>query len=1091
MEEVYQSADIFDAMGEAVYIVDIHNYEVLFVNKAIQELFGSAGDVDWGKGHRCYEVLQNRQEPCPFCSIGKLRGNETYEWNFHNEVVDRHFELKDRRIRFQGHDAMLEIAFDVTDREQVRLDQQEALEMERRLLAAIQCLDEPGNLSGQIDCILEEWGSYLHADRTYIFNYVENRVNNTFEWCAPGVSAQKDELQDIDKKYIKRWLPVLERHEAVVVEDVEAIRESNPDEYEIMSRQDIRTYIEAPLVMGGRVIGFIGIDNPPLEKLNHLVPIVLALGYFIGGAMTREKMGAEQRGRNELAIKGASLTVWEFDVKRRRMIISDEDTRRMWQEEFAIKGPVVEGIPDVMLGSLSTERDAAAFKKMYADLEKGEQYVSGSFWFDTVVPGVRRCVRITYYSTYDMDGHPDRAYGVGQDITVQKLSESRYNQTIQDLLAMNPRTLCSFRLNLTRNECSDERGNSAFVRELMRAATADGLFANIVVTVNAGEREAVRKILDRESLLAAFSRGQTKVSCNYRRGAEDGRERWVTTNISMLQNPASGDIEAVAHSIDIDDEKKEEAIVRRIVEEELEAIALIDVKKQLVHFRNVQRGWFVDLDSPAVSCDRLLAMAATVWCGQEDGEDMADLALSHVQAMLESQPVFVLPFTAWSRSGEKLRKLLKCCYVDDRREDILLTVTDITDEYQRHLEQLDQISRALATAEKANKAKSDFLSNVSHDMRTPLNAILGYNLLAQKSRDMAECSGYLDKIGYAGRTLLSLINDTLDLQKIENGTVTLRPEPVSCDEFIRDVVNAVQPMMDEKNIDFILEDERRFDATVNVDRTRLGEIFINLLSNAAKFTPEHGRVTMVLACQKPQDNKVRAQIEVQDDGIGISEAFLPKVFEPFSQERTAETADIGGSGLGLSIVRQLVELMGGTIAVESTLGKGSVFTVCLDLPQTDGEPEAEVEEEARPLASLEGRRVLLCEDNAINREIAMALLKMKGVATDWAGDGQQGLDRFTASEPGTYDAVLMDIRMPVMDGYAAARAIREADHPEAGEIPIIALTADAYFEDVQKSRGAGMNGHVPKPIDPALLFRTLAQCIAEREQKDGAVPGKN
>jgi PAS domain S-box-containing protein len=375
--------------------------------------------------------------------------------------------------------------------------------------------------------------------------------------------------------------------------------------------------------------------------------------------------------------------------------------------------------------------------------------------------------------------------------------------------------------------------------------------------------------------------------------------------------------------------------------------------------------------------------------------------------------------------------------------------------------------------ERANELKSEFLSSVSHDMRTPLNAIMGYNSLALKAEKTGEIRNYLLKVGYASKTLLSLINDTLDLQKIESGVIILKPEPVRCQDVVSEILNEVRPLAEEKHINLVVDNSKAVLATINVDSLRVKEIFVNLLANAVKFTPDGGKVEFIIECVGLHENCIHDKIIIRDNGFGMSSDFLAhKIYLPFSQERTQATAHIGGSGLGLSIVKRLVDLMNGKIEVASRPGHGTEFIVYLDLERTEDLPQGLDKPDEEP-EDLSGLKLLLCEDNLMNAEIAKKLLEYYGATVVSASDGLEGYNRFLRSQPKTLDAVLMDIRMPVMDGYEAARKIRASKHPDARSIPIIAMTASTYDSDVQAAKEAGMDGHVGKPVDPKTLVRTI------------------
>jgi signal transduction histidine kinase len=402
---------------------------------------------------------------------------------------------------------------------------------------------------------------------------------------------------------------------------------------------------------------------------------------------------------------------------------------------------------------------------------------------------------------------------------------------------------------------------------------------------------------------------------------------------------------------------------------------------------------------------------------------------------------------------------------------------------QREIEKANrELEAALSAARKANESKSDFIANVSHDMRTPLNAILGYDRLALESDSDEVRVDYLRKIGEAGNTLLTLINDTLDLQKIENGVTKLHLQPVNCQTITEGIMTAVQPMMDVKHIHFAFDNINSICTTIRADAVRVEEIFINLLSNAVKFTPANGEVLLLMECEKETKRELRLKLTVKDNGVGISPTFIPKIYEPFSQERTEKTVGIGGFGLGLSIVKRLIDLMHGRIEVQSELGKGTIFTVYLSFNKVK-KRIAEAQTVSVDLTLLKGKTVLLCEDNEMNREIATAILEQSGMIVIPAANGEEGVNHFIESGSGMISAVLMDIRMPVMDGYAASRAIRVSNHPEARTIPIIALSADAYTDDVKKAQACGMNRHLSKPIDRKLLLQTLQVEIQSRQRQ--------
>ena len=424
-----------------------------------------------------------------------------------------------------------------------------------------------------------------------------------------------------------------------------------------------------------------------------------------------------------------------------------------------------------------------------------------------------------------------------------------------------------------------------------------------------------------------------------------------------------------------------------------------------------------------------------------------------------------------------MRKRLQCCYLDDGQNNVFFCLSDITWQYQHDMGQMAQLQQALLDAERANEAKSMFLASISHDMRTPLNGILGFTDFALRTDELEKKQDYLHKIKLSGTLLLSLINDTLELSRIESGKVVLEAEILPASELLESIVVAVQAMADEKQICFLTDFARAPQGFVRVDRLKFQEIVLNLLSNAMKFTLAGGEVSLVMKSLVPPLEDCNLRIIVRDNGIGISREFMPKLFEPFTQEHSSQAGNVMGTGLGLSIVRRIVALMGGTIAAESTKGIGTTFTV--DIPLEVVETSSLETLEHQEAVDLQGRRVLLFEDNYLNAEIARTLLEEKGVQVVHVENGQLGVELFQDSPPGSFDAILMDIRMPVMDGYEATAAIRRLSRADAN-LPIIAMTADAYAEDIKKCRAAGMDSHVAKPIDPAQLFSELSRVCQEK-----------
>lgn len=412
-------------------------------------------------------------------------------------------------------------------------------------------------------------------------------------------------------------------------------------------------------------------------------------------------------------------------------------------------------------------------------------------------------------------------------------------------------------------------------------------------------------------------------------------------------------------------------------------------------------------------------------------------------------------------------------------QEAVLCFREVDGEKSRQLQERRLLESSLEAARRSEQSKQTFFSSMSHDMRTPLNAIIGLSELVEKRAEEPErVREYIQKINLSSRHLLELINDILDMSRMEQKGIELNLQQFDLRECIENCVEGVrfQAQRDEKTFELRFEGEC---SQVIGDPIRVSQIMNNLLSNALKFTPPGGKISLSVA-QLEQQEHVKYKIVVQDTGIGMSEDFLPRLFEPYARESRFGVKQVTGTGLGMAIVKNLVDQMNGHIHVESTQGQGSVFTVILPFETVKGRaPAGEVVPSARPF-SLEGCRVLLAEDNQINMEIATELLSMSGIAVTQAWNGQEALERFKSEKPGAFDFILMDMQMPVMDGCEAARQIRRLDRADARTVPILAVTANAFAEDIAATTKAGMDAHISKPIDFHILCQTMEKLLQRK-----------
>ena len=432
-------------------------------------------------------------------------------------------------------------------------------------------------------------------------------------------------------------------------------------------------------------------------------------------------------------------------------------------------------------------------------------------------------------------------------------------------------------------------------------------------------------------------------------------------------------------------------------------------------------------------------------------------------------------FVGWSLLRQKQQQERQADKAANLRlEQYNIHLTQVNDELRQAQ---DIAAEALQSAERASKAKTDFLANMSHDIRTPMNAIIGITTLMKNELHQPEkLAEHLDKLENSGQLLLGIINDILDMSRIESGKTTLNVEKMNLPQQISQLDSIIRQQAGQRRQTFTVNTHLQHE-NVLADPNRLNRVLMNILSNAVKYTPTGGHIRFEVDELPRNEHYARYRFVVQDDGIGMSEAYQKTLFDPFTREERSGTNKVQGTGLGMAITKNIVDLMGGSINVESTTGKGTRFEVVLEFPvdaEADTVPEAQVlPEEEKETSPLSGMKFLCAEDNAINAEILEMLLEANGASCTICSNGQEIVDAFASVKPGEYDMILMDVQMPVMDGLEATRRIRSGENPLGRIIPILAMTANAFLEDMQKSREAGMDEHLSKPVDIAALEQTV------------------
>lgn len=440
---------------------------------------------------------------------------------------------------------------------------------------------------------------------------------------------------------------------------------------------------------------------------------------------------------------------------------------------------------------------------------------------------------------------------------------------------------------------------------------------------------------------------------------------------------------------------------------------------------------------------------------------------------------------AWMRSMIVPQK----CDEKGNLSTVLLAISDVTEEKEHELEQDRILRNALSSAEHANRAKTAFLNNMSHDIRTPMNAIIGFTSLAAEHLDDREIiRDYLEKISTSGKHLLSLINDVLDMSRIESGSVKIEKTNVYLPDVLEDLKTIILESVHAKQQKLLIKQQDVVHEDIITDKLRLTQVLLNIISNAVKFTPVGGTIH-ILVEEKASQKAGYAVYSfcIKDNGIGMSKEFQEHVFDSFARERTVTESGITGTGLGMAITKNIVDLMGGTIHLTSKQGEGSEFIVTLECELADKtvqDKQSSCPKAEKKHLDYSGKKVLLVEDNELNREIATEILKSLGLKVDYAADGMEAVEIMSSEAGNQYDMIFMDIQMPKMDGYTATREIRTLKDTKKANVPIIAMTANAFDEDRKKAIKAGMNGHIAKPIDVNVILQNLDRIFGQKGDED-------
>ena len=805
-----------------------------------------------------------------------------------------------------------------------------------------------GTPDQSLEVLLGYLGKALNGERTYIFEQNESGGDdNTYEWAAEGVDPEKDNLQNVPPEVCASWYRNFSIGRHIVIKSIEDIRKTEPLQYENLKRQHIHSLVVVPLYNGEKVIGFYGVDNPPVKSLEYASNMLQTAAYFIVSSLKRRDLVRELQKRSYNVLHALSV-----------------DYLGIYQVNFDT-------------GECETYRNSERLSMDWAaHFEGGYQTAMEQYISQYVIPRDQERFRAMTKKDY-----------VLAKLKEKKKFSIRYQEKDSTC------GLKYLEIHFSATEKTEEENCAIFAQRDINAVV---------------EQEEKDKLEARQSLEDILEGARTGI---WTIELEEGCQPRMYTDRTMRS------------LLGISDEIGPE---------------------------DCYRHWFEHIEP-----DYVAMVQESVREILETGRSEVIYPWNHP----ELGKIYVrcggVPDKTFKKPGSSL---------NGYHQDITEIMVTRKKQEQAIMELLEKVRRA-------NSAKSEFLSHMSHDLRTPINGILGMlSIMEKKQQDPEMQRDCRKKIRVSTEHLLSLVNDVLQISKLESGSRTEVEEPFDLWELVENSVTILSPQAEERGIRLTLDVELQHGRLIG-NPLHVKQILLNTIDNAIKYNRSHGSVSVRVRENAHQNGRASFLFVIKDTGIGIGEDFKKHIFEPFTQEDQGARTNYNGIGLGMSTVKKIVDQMEGSIEVDSRVGEGSEFRIMLPIQIDDTWREPS----GNDVGNVAGMCVLLVEDNEINCEIVEFMLKEAGAEVVTANDGKAAVDAFVASAPGTFDCVLMDLMMPVMSGYEATRVIRGLDRADAKLVPIIALSANAFEEDIALAKDAGMNEHLAKPVDMKKMFQVMGR----------------
>ena len=1033
------TTQILDDAASSVYVCDKNTYELIYLNDTLmQQVLDKP--IPSLEGRTCYETLMQRSTPCPFCHMKEMSYEHFTSRDFLNPLNNRHYDMQGKLIDWYGTEAHIEYVTDETNHVQ-------ALNNLQDLINKI-----PGGIG------IFEW----YPDNTIKQVYLNDGYYKMLEYTRT-------------ERELYSGFNTLS---CVHPDDLPKLR--NEIHLSIVEKRDFNYTFR--VLRNASSYKWIHVCASLIDNLNHKKT------YYASFSDVNEYNNALSKLETceksvDIAIRQANLIFWTFDLDRKQILNSNVSDGH----DYNINTPhSATHIPGITIGSCYIHpADTPLVYQMYDALQQGGESSeckirildrsSNEFCWKHII-----CTRII-----TRNHHRHLAVASAMDITFKQLNAQRYHHAMKLHSQILPDAIAHYQINVTHGMLENYVIHDSSMPQLdvtLPVPYTPELELLMVANIpRQKDRMRFCKTFSLNVLTQYYIHAQYRTSIVYKQRCDDGRCKWVKGDVTMVRHPETNDIIAFIYVFDIDESRKNELAIKSLISGDIDFITKIDVPASRIKCVFNSSSFSLPMQTQYADYYSTIKFHLKQNLSPEDAKYyMECLRIENLQKQLAKVPRYEIHLCTHSteNGNEKTyRKKLIIYYLDESKTDIIIAGRDITHAYKAARANQTALKVALDKAERATEAKSEFLSRMSHDIRTPMNAIIGMTALARQEENNDITKNYLDKIALSGNFLLNLVNDILDVEQIEHNKLVLNPQPYGEKDFISAINATIIPLFQKKNIHFTL-DNTPVSPTFMVDRLRFEQIFFNILSNAAKYTPKGGHVLFRITTGAQENNHMPFDFVIEDDGIGMSEEYQKVLFTPFEQDNAAvATQSREGSGLGLVIVNKIITLMKGTLQITSKLGEGTKVQIHLDLPLATATAQKHSRLRVEITTQLTDKKILLVEDNEYNIELATKLLELKGMVVTTALNGQEGVDLFTQSAPYYFDAILMDVRMPVMNGIDATRAIRSLTRADAQTIPIIAMTADAFDGNSANCIRSGMNAFIAKPIHVNKLYQTIYQSL--------------